>query len=114
MDYFAARVERMDYAAFKEAGIVIGSGVAESVCKGIYRQRLGGPVSKGAILMRMCLRYAAFSSATASGYTLWNHLSPSATSSMTNSLTIILRPHSMMPASVCKCEEILFPQQNRL
>lgn len=77
--YFGARVERMDYARFREQGIPIGSGVTESACKRIIKQRLGGPGMKWThraaqeVLTLRCLLFS-------SGHwrTLWTHLSPPA------------------------------------
>ena len=41
--YIQARVERMDYARLRAAGIPIGSGVTESACKLLIKHRMCGP-----------------------------------------------------------------------
>jgi hypothetical protein len=41
--YIAPRVERMDYARLRQEGIPVGSGVTESACKLIIKQRMCGP-----------------------------------------------------------------------
>lgn len=77
--YMAGRMERMDYAGFKERAIPIGSGVTESACKRIIKQRMGGPGMRWgyrAAQQILTLRCLLFSD----GHwrTLWNHLSPPA------------------------------------
>lgn len=75
--YFAARVERMDYADYRRQHIPIGSGVTESACKLIIKQRLCGPGMRWSqracqhILTLRCLLHS-------DGHwrTLWNTLAP--------------------------------------
>jgi hypothetical protein len=43
LTYFTNNQHRMDYACFREAGYMIGSGIVESACKQIVSQRLKRP-----------------------------------------------------------------------
>lgn len=75
--YFAARIDRINYAWFKQHGIPIGSGVTESACKRIIKQCMGGSGMKWShqaaqhVLFLRCLLFS-------DGHwrTLWDHLSP--------------------------------------
>lgn len=75
--YFETRVERMDYAGYRQQNIPIGSGVTESACKLIIKQRLCGPGMRWShrasqhVMTLRCLLHS-------DGHwrTLWNTLAP--------------------------------------
>lgn len=75
--YMEPRVERMDYARLRQEGIPIGSGVTESACKLIIKQRLCGPGMRwshqaaGHVLALRCLLHS-----DGMWRVLWSKLSP--------------------------------------
>jgi hypothetical protein len=74
--YFGTRLEKMDYATFQANGWPIGSGVTESACKRIIKQRLGGSGMKWSFkTAQNLLQLRSLLKSDGRWHALWKYLS---------------------------------------